>query len=68
MGLEESQSVIVEYTLELEERGKRIDAAEKLAEAERRRADEQQKLADAERQRNDLLRAKLRELGIDPDA
>jgi Uma2 family endonuclease len=68
MGLEESQSTIVEQTLELEERGKRIVAAEKKTDAERRRADEQQKLVEEKQKQMDILTAKLRALGIDPDA
>jgi Uma2 family endonuclease len=53
MGLEETRSIVVEYVAELEVRGKRIDTAEKLAEAERQRADEQQKLREAEQKRAD---------------
>ena len=68
MGLEETRSIVVEQATELEARGKRIDTAEKLAEAERRRADEHAKLADEKQKRADILAAKLRALGIDPDS
>ncbi len=47
MGLEESRSILAEQAVELEERAKRIESAEK---------------------RSALLLAKLRELGLDPDA
>jgi Uma2 family endonuclease len=53
MGQEEMQSIFVEQATELDARGKRIDSAEKLAEAERRRADENQKRVEAERRRAD---------------
>jgi Uma2 family endonuclease len=44
-------------------------AAERAGrEAERRRAEEATRRADAERDRNAKLKAKLRELGLDPDA
>lgn len=65
-----------------DEQQKRADAERKRADAERKRADEQQEAADAERKRADeqqkradaaretaaTLAAKLRELGVDPDA
>ena len=56
------------------ELGKRADAADRRADAERQRADAERQRADAERQRADAerqraeaFRAKLRELGVDPD-
>ena len=66
MALEETRSIVVEHATELEARGKRIDAAEKLAETERRRADEQKNRADEQEKMMALLLAKLRAAGIDP--
>jgi Uma2 family endonuclease len=45
----------------------RAEAERQRAEAERQRAEVERQRAEAERQQNDRLRAKLRELGIDPD-
>ncbi len=46
----------------------RANAAQQRADTERQRADAAQQRADAEQQRNAVLAAKLRELGIDPEA
>jgi len=54
MALEETKTILAEQVAELETRRKRIDTAEQLATTQRQRAD--------------LLAAKLRALGIDPDA
>jgi len=47
--------------------GQLIPTPEESAEAERQRADAEQQRADAERQHNETLRARLRQLGIDPE-
>jgi Uma2 family endonuclease len=46
----------------------RAEAAQQRAEAEQQRAEAEQQRAEAEQQRADRLAAKLRELGLDPDA
>jgi Uma2 family endonuclease len=46
----------------------RADEERKRARAEKRRANAKKKRADSERQRAEKLAAKLRELGVDPDA
>jgi Uma2 family endonuclease len=46
----------------------RADAETQRADAETRRAEEQKQLAEEQKQRADALAAKLRELGVDPDA
>ena len=47
---------------------KRADEQQRRADEQQKRADEQQKLADEKQKRTDILAAKLRALGIDPDA
>jgi Uma2 family endonuclease len=47
---------------------RRAEEARQRAEAERQRAEEEQRRADAERVRAERLAARLRALGIDPDA
>ncbi len=50
-----------------EQERQRVEAAQQQAEAERQRAEAAQQQAEAERQRNQVLAAKLRALGINPD-
>ncbi|WP_008313860.1 Uma2 family endonuclease [Leptolyngbya sp. PCC 6406] len=47
--------------------GDLVPSPEEIAKAERQRADTERQRADMERQRNERLRAKLQELGVDPD-
>ncbi len=51
-----------------EQERQRAEQQQQLAEQERQRAEQQQQLAEQERQRAEVLAARLRELGIDPDA
>jgi len=51
-----------------DQEGNVIPTGAELAEAERARAEEAQRRAEAERQRAERLAARLRALGIDPDA
>lgn len=53
---------------EVDEERRRVEAEKQRVEAERRRAEQEKVRADAEAGRADKLAAKLRELGIDPDA
>jgi hypothetical protein len=57
-----------QMTREAEAERRRADAAQARADAERTRADAEQTRADAERAAKERFAAKLRELGIDPDA
>jgi Uma2 family endonuclease len=50
-----------------ETNGRRAEAERQRAEAERQRAEAERQRAEAERQRADLLAARLRELGIEPE-
>lgn len=47
--------------------GELVSTPEEVAEAERQRAEAEHQRAEAERQRNEMLIARLRRLGIDPD-
>ena len=50
-----------------DEEQQRADEEQQRADAERKRADEEQQRADTERKRAELLAARLKELGYDPD-
>ena len=51
-----------------EQERQRAEQESQRADQERQRAEQESQRADQERQRAELLAAKLRELGIDPDA
>jgi Uma2 family endonuclease len=61
-------SGFVELTEELENVRERAQAERERAQAERERAQAERERAQAERERADRLAAKLRDLGLDPDA
>ncbi|MHC5830119.1 MAG: hypothetical protein ACYT04_82865, partial [Nostoc sp.] len=51
-----------------EQERQRAEQESQRAQQERQRAEQERQRAEQERQRADILAAKLRELGVDPDA